>query len=129
MVYDNSPGAEVEYSGTVERQKDQEMDMGWHQWSAMSIVINQQSAIALASRAAGEKQREKQVLEWAWEEEPHSLGNRKVSFSFPVMAWSHSNGSFLIYHSLAPEPLKNLSSFFLNLWFIPSLNTTSTSTC
>lgn len=40
MVYDDIPGAEVEYSGTVERRKDQEMDTDWHQWSAMSIVIN-----------------------------------------------------------------------------------------
>lgn len=42
MVYDDTPGAEVEYSGTVERRKDQETGMNWHQWSAVTIVINQQ---------------------------------------------------------------------------------------
>lgn len=42
MVYNDTPGAEVEDSGTVERRKDQETGMNWHQWSAMTIVIDQQ---------------------------------------------------------------------------------------
>lgn len=74
----------------------------------MMIVVNKQVNHCTGLKKQEERSRERNRCQ--------NGPVRRYFASSEVTAWNHSNGTFSIRRSSDPEALKNLSSFFLNLW-------------